>query len=284
MNALTPGEQAVWAARFNQAQVDIMGEMQVRHEQRNRPDHEGRKAAPTQEQAMEWLGEATRIAIDQAHNAVAILRRIRPPEGEAGEMLAGILGPTPAPLPAPLEGLVGPWDMQTLPPPGMMFPDGRSDVVCPVLNPMAPPDLAQPWPTLAAAWEMHLRAADPPGYKTGRVDFGGHSLRINYVRLLSVDQILKQCEVAYDPFGGEPPTPEDERKASEEVRAYAWRCFQQPHHVSFWARFGDRVGARLDTVLGWSEEQLQAAWRYLQERAAWQAKAPTTPDFWPSEE
>lgn len=277
MNTLTPGEQAVWAARFNQAQIEIMGEWQARH------DRASKGAAPTQEQAMEWLGEATRIAIDQAHNAVAILRRIRPPEGEAGEMLADILGPTLAPLPAPLEGLVGPWDMQTLPPPGMMFLDGKTTEVEGIRADREAPEYAT-W-SLDQAWARHTYGVDPPGYKTARVDLGEYSLGIHYeVRLMCADQILKQCEAAYDPFGGDPPTPEDERKASEAARAYAWRCFQYPHHVSFWARFGDRVGARLDTVLGWSDQQLQDAWRFLQERAAWQAKEPTTPDFWPSEE
>jgi hypothetical protein len=162
----------------------------------------------------------------------------------------------------------------------MMFREGQTETVVRVN--------AEGWEhavRLRDAWEKHWREADPPGYKTGRVDLGEYSLGIHYeVRLLCADQILKQCEAAYDPFGGDPPTPEDERKASEAARAYAWRCFQYPHHVSFWVRFGDRTGARLDTVLGWSEQQLQDAWRFLQERAAWQAKEPATPDFWPSEE
>ena len=269
--ALTPGEQAVWAARFNQTQLDVMSDLHARA---------AKAGNITPEQAMEMLSHATRTAIEQAHSAVVTLRRIRIGEGEAADMLAAVLGPTLAPLPAPLEGLVGPWDFLREPPPGMMFREGHPDTVVRIN--------AEGWEhavRLRDAWEKHWREVDPPGFKTARVDLGEYSLGTHYeVRLLCADQILKQCEAAYDPFGGDPPTPEDERKASEAARAYAWRCFQYPHHVSFWARFGDRVGARLDTVLGWSDQQLQDAWRFLQERAAWQAKEPTTPDFWPSEE
>ena len=269
MNTLPPGEQAVWAARFNQTQIDVISDLHAR----------AAKDGPvTPERGMEMLAAATRIAVEQAYSAVVTIRRIRVDDGDAAEMLAGIVGPGPATLPEPLEGLVGPWDTQAMPPPGMMFQEGGALFVRRI-------ETAEfVWP-LQVAWEMHLRDTDPPGFKTARVDLGEYCLGIHYeVRLLSVGQILKQCEAAFDPFGGDPPTPEDERKASEEARAYAWRCFQQPHHVSFWARFGDRVDARLDTVLGWSMEQLRDAWRYLQEHAAWQAKEPATPDFWPAGE
>lgn len=271
MNALTPGEQAVWAARFNQTQIDVISDLHAR----------AAKDGPvTPERGMEMLATATRIAVEQAHSAVVTIRRIRVDDGDAAEMLAGIVGPGPAMLPEPLEGLVGPWDTQAMPPPGMMFREGRPGMVDRVN--------AEGWECsmrLQDAWEKHWREVDPPGFETARVDLGEYSLGVTYeVRLLCTNQQLKRCDVGLDPFGGEPPTPEDECKASEEARVYAWRCFQQPHHVSFWARFGDRVDARLDTVLGWSMEQLGDAWRYLQEHAAWQAKEPATPDFWPAGE
>lgn len=271
MNTLTPGEMAVWAARFNQTQIDVISDLHAR----------AAKDGPvTPERGMEMLATATRIAVEQAHSAVVTIRRIRVDAGDAADMLAGIVGPGPAVLPEPLEELVGPWDFLREPPPGMMFREGQTETVVRVN--------AEGWEhavRLQDAWEKHRRETDPPGFETARVDLGEYNLGINYeVRLLCTGQGLKRCDASFDPFGGDPPTPEDERKASEAARAYAWRCFQQPHHVSFWARFGDRVNARLDTVLGWSMEQLQEAWRFLQEHAAWQAKEPATPDFWPAGE
>lgn len=164
MNALTPGEQAVWAARFNQAQTDWMTEQYTRLRSDAPP--------PNPEQAIEMLGEATRFAVEQAHGAVVTLRRIRAPEAaEAAAMLADILGPPPPAIPANLEGLSGPWD-RAMPPPGWMFPDmSRRDEVCRVPEGVIGIDiLAAPTVPLADAWEQHVRDHDPPGYATARID------------------------------------------------------------------------------------------------------------------
>ena len=275
MNALTPGEQAVWAARFNQAQVDIMGEMQVRH------DRASKGAAPTQEQAMEWLGEATRIAIEQAHSAVVTMRRIRAPEGEAGEMLADILGPVLAPMPAPLEGLVGPWDFLREPPPGMMFREGHPDTVVRIN--------AEGWEhavRLRDAWEKHVRDHDPPGYKTARIDLTEYDNGfVHEVRLISADQIMYQVDEEEADSGEELPGPKPglpREEAAAKARTLAWSLHDKPHQVSFWVRMGERMDLLLAHVLTWTEEQVDEAWGYLHARALWMSKEPAAPEFWPT--
>jgi hypothetical protein len=125
MNVLTPGEQAVWAARFNQTQIDVMDALHARA---------AKAGNITPEQAMEMLSHATRTAVEQAHSAVVTLRRIRVGEGEAADMLAAIVGPGLAPLPAPLEGLVGPWDFLREPPPGMMFREGQTETAVRIVH------------------------------------------------------------------------------------------------------------------------------------------------------
>lgn len=278
MSALTPGEQAVWAARFNQAQTDWMTEQYTRLRSDAPP--------PNPEQAIEMLGEATRFAVEQAHGAVVTLRRIRAPEGsEAAAMLADILGPPPPVIPANLEGLAGPWD-RAMPPPGWMFPDGRTDVVERVGG-----EAWEPRFRLADAWEQHVRDHDPPGYKTARIDLTEYDNGfVHEVRLLGygggVGLIMYQVDEeeadSDEGFPGpKPGLPREE--AAAKARKLAWILHDKPRQVSFWVRMGERMDLLLAHVLTWTEEQVDEAWGYLHARALWMSKEPAAPEFWPSE-
>lgn len=279
MNTLTPGEQAVWAARFNQAQTDWMTEQYTRLRSDAPP--------PNHEQAIEMLGEATRFAVEQAHGAVVTLRRIRTPEGsEAAAMLADILGPPPPAIPANLEGLAGPWD-RAMPPPGWMFPAESRDEVCTVpesrdetgmLSALAVP--------LADAWEQHVRDHDPPGYKTARIDLTEYDNGfVHEVRLISADQIMYQVDEEEADSGEEFPGPKPglpREEAAARARKLAWILHDKPRQVSFWVRMGERMDLLLAHVLTWTEEQVDEAWGYLHARALWMSKEPAAPEFWPT--
>jgi len=277
MSPLTPGEQAVWAARFNQVQVDMMDEWY-----RNVA-----KGHETPEQVMEALGKATGLAIGQAHGAVVTLRRIRAPEGsEVAAMLADILGPPPPAIPADLEGLVAPFD-RAAPPPGWMFPGERRDEVC-----MVPESrdetglLAAPAVPLADAWEQHVRAVDPPGYKTARIDLTEYGNGfVHEVRLLSADQIMYQVDEEEDDSDEEFPGPKPglpRAEAAAKARKLAWYLHDRPHQVSFWVRMGERMDLPLAHVLCWTAAQVDEAWGYLHARALWMSREPAAPEFWPT--
>lgn len=299
MSPLTPGEQAVWAARFNQAQTDWMTDRYTRL----RSD----APSPNHEQAIEMLGEATRFAVEQAHGAVVTLRRIRAPEGsEAAAMLADILGPPPPAIPADLDGLVAPFD-RAAPPPGWMFPGERRDEVC-----MVPESrdetglLAAPAVPLADAWEQHVRAVDPPGYKTARIDLTEYDNGfVHEVRLLGygggvgvimyqVDeeeetdeqrqarrQFARRLGAQVDELTGpKPGLPRAE--AAAKARKLAWHLHDKPRQVSFWVRMGERMDLPLAHVLCWTAAQVDEAWGYLHARALWMSREPAAPEFWPT--
>lgn len=273
MKNMTPGELAVWAARFNQTQTDIVGDFQTREASRMADARAaGTPAEPLDPQvALQALMHATGVAIEQAHNSIVLLRAVPVPEGAAGEMLRDVLGrPAPVMMPAPLDFLPEPYNLAE-PPPGMMFPDGRTDVVHAVET-EGPVELVLV--ELAAAWERHLEACDPPAYRAVAVDgtpFDDGPTDHEW------QPVLRR------PDGGEmalhAPFP-----TQAQARSFLWCCHEKPAQVSFWARFGERLGIDLVDVLGWTDQQLAEAWAYLQARAGWEASRPAPPEFWCSNE
>ncbi len=264
MKTMTPGEQAVWAARFTQAQADhFQAEMQRRHAEQT---SETPAMSPAEQATL--VMEATRIAVEQAHNAVVLLRSFKASDG--ADMLREILGRPPMlPMPAPLEWLPEPFD-RTEPPPMMMFPDGRGDVVKHIDADGLDVELT----SLAAAWKDHVDHLDPPGFVVAPVDgipFGDDATDPEY------EPRLRR------PDGGEMVLRPQVVTAAE-ARAFCWRCHEKPHHVSFWARFGDQTGTSMMAILDWTDTQLAEAWAFLQARAEWDSKRPAAPSFWELEE
>lgn len=257
---MTPGESLVWAARFSQAQTDIYESIMMKRE---RSGAEG----PSDAEQVDAMKRATAGAIDAAYGAVFTLRAIEVPEGVNGQYLRQIIGaPEPVTIPEPLAFLGTPWDRR-LPPPGMMFPDGRTDVVVVAQAVFGEPPEELP---LAEAWSRHQLAVDPPGYEIycydGDADTWAPRLRL-------------------------PETDDGHRGAMSlgmrglaEARALCWRCFDQPHHVSFWVRVGAEAGLELDAVLAWSRDALVSAWGYVLAVAKWRVQEPPSPPFWPKDE
>lgn len=262
MSEMTFGEQAVWAAQFSQAQSEYFnGEMQRRHNEAK----EGEWPLPIEEQQKIFMG-AMQAALEQAEHAVVLLRAAKP-GGSGGDMLRQVLGrPERRMLPAPLEFLPEPFD-RSLPPPGMMFPDGHTDVVVDIDTNSMPVELA-------AAWKNHVEQVNPPCFVIVAVDgipFGDDATDHEYEPRLR------------KPDGGEMVLGPQVATAAE-ARAFCWRCHDKPHHVSFWARFGEQTGTSMAAILEWTEAQLSEAWAYLQTRAEWDSKRPALPAFWEIEE
>lgn len=264
MKTMTPGEQAVWAARFTQAQADhFQAEMQ-----RRLVEQTDATPAMTQQEQAALVMEATNIAVEQAHNAVVLLRSFKASDG--ADMLREILGRPPVlPMPAPLEWLPEPFS-RAEPPPMMMFADGRSDAVKHVDSDGLDVGLID----LAAAWKDHVDHLDPPGFVIAAVDgipFGEDATDHEYEPRL------------HRPDGGEMVLGPQQATAVE-ARTFCWRCHEKPHHVSFWARFGEQTGTSMAAILEWTDAQLSEAWAYLQARAEWDSKRPALPSFWEIEE
>lgn len=264
MKTMTPGEQAVWAARFTQAQADhFQAELQ-----RRLVEQTDATPAMTQQEQAALVMEATDIAVEQAHNAVVLLRSFKASDG--ADMLREILGRPPVlPMPAPLEWLPEPFN-RAEPPPMMMFADGRSDVVKHVDSDGLDVELTD----LAAAWKDHVDHIDPPGFVIVAVDgipFGEDATDHEYEPRL------------HRPDGGEMVLGPQQATAVE-ARAFCWRCHEKPHHVSFWARFGEQTGTSMAAILEWTDAQMSEAWAYLQVRAEWDSKRPALPSFWEIEE
>lgn len=253
MKSMTPGEMAVWAARFNQAQLDYF---QGAHEERSMDSG----AVLTPEDATAILMSTMSAAAEQAASVVITLRAMEPPAGSAGELLRQIRGEPTIPLPAPLPTLQEPFD-RSLPPPGWMVLAGRTDVCMPV----AGGDQVD----LDVAWRRHEVEHDPPAYQVEAVSLVHSPAAVHVVARICPDILLRSKIV----------NPDDTQEI-QAARAFCWRCFTRPHHVSFWARFGHRINLLLTDILTWTDQQLLESWNYLQARAAWQAAQPEQPGFW----
>lgn len=264
MKTMTPGEQAVWAARFTQAQADhFQAEMQ-----RRLTEQTSETPAMTPQEQAALVMEATNIAVEQAHNAVVLLRSFK--AGDGADMLREILGrPAVLPMPAPLEWLPEPFD-HAEPPPMMMFVDGRSDVVKHVDADGLDVELTD----LAAAWKDHVEKHAPPGFSVvpvGGIPFGDDEAVYEYM-----PRLRRQ--------GGGDMALHAPCPVEAQALAFCWRCHEKPNHVSFWARFGEQTGTSMATILEWTDAQLSEAWSYLQVRAEWDSKRPALPSFWEIEE
>lgn len=270
MKNMTPGEQAVWAARFTQAQADhFQAEMQ-----RRLTEQTSETPAMTPHEQAALVMEATNIAVEQAHNAVVLLRSFKASDG--ADMLREILGRPPVlPMPAPLEWLPEPFD-RLLPPPGMMFPDEGERALYEqspqaVVVGIGANSIAV---DLEEAWKKHAEQHDPPGFVVVAVDgipFGDDATDHEYEPRL------------HRPDGGEMVLGPQVSTAAD-ARAFCWKCHEKPHHVSFWARFGEQTGTSMAAILEWTDTQLSEAWAYLQARAEWESKRPALPSFWEIEE
>jgi hypothetical protein len=261
MTTMTTGEQAVWAAQFTQAQSEYFnGEMSRRCSEAK----EGEWPLPIEEQQKVFVG-AMQAAIEQAHHAVVLLRSVKPATG--GDMLRQVLGRAERRmLPAPLDFLPEPFD-RSMPPPNMMFWEGK--LVCAV-DDSGPRQMFG----LEEAWKDHVDHLDPPGFVVAPVDgipFGDDTTDREYEARL------------HKPDGGEILCGPQVATAAE-ARAFCWSCHEKPHHVSFWARFGEQTGTRMAAILEWTDAQLSEAWAYLQVRAEWDSKRPEPPAFWDLEE
>jgi len=148
-----------------------------------------------------------------------------------------------------------------------MFPDGSTDVVVWIDANGLPVDLA-------AAWKNYIEVSNPPGFVIVAVDgipFGEGATDHEYeprMRSPDGDEKVLWHQVA----------------TVAEARAFLWRCHEKPHHVSFWARFGEQLDLSMSTILEWTDAQLSESWDFLQARAEWESKRPAQPDFWPHPE
>jgi hypothetical protein len=220
--------------------------------------------------------EAISVAVQQANSAVLAMSVLPPPPGQEGAMLREMLGiqePLRLALPEDMPEPMG----YSLPPPGMMFPEGRTDVVHgipggevahlqPELNEAASTvrygeAVFTLWP-LAQAWRRHMEATDPPGYSvvgTGSA-MGGGEFRDGW-SVSVVGQLVAR------------------RMEQHEARALAWRCLERPHLVNLYIRLGKYLDRSLPEILGWTDEQYEAALAYIQASSQWEAQRPEPPDF-----
>lgn len=267
---MTEGQKQVWAARFERVQHDHMAGLM---EAWARDRRSGDPSRIPREDGERMFREAIGVAVQQANSAVLAMSVLPPPPGQKGAMLREMLGiQEPLRLTLP-EGMSEPMDY-SLPPPGWMFPEGCTDVVhhlpgetilladSPRIDREAMEVTYPGWGTfslvpLAQAWREHMGATDPPGYGVAKVGLAEDDSWFVSVVGRKVARLADQ----------------------REGRAIAWRCHERPHLVNLYIRLGKYLDKSLPEILGWTDEQYEAALAYIQAASQWEAQRPEPPDF-----
>jgi len=272
---MTEGQRQVWAARFERVQHDHMAGLM---EAWARDRRSGDPTRIPREDGERMFREAISVAVQQANSAVLAMSVLPPPPGQEGAMLREMLGiPEPLRLALP-EDMPEPMDY-SLPPPGWMFPEGCTDVVhhLPVHTAMLADsprvdrdamEVTYPgWGALslvplAQGWREYMEATDPPGYSV--VGMGPALISGDFRDGWSVSVVGQRVASLAD---------------QQEARALAWRCLERPHLVNLYIRLGKYLDKSLPEILGWTDEQYEAALAYIQASSQWEAQRPEPPDF-----